>query len=64
MVNDLSLLLKVLAHMQNRAFVKRSIKSDLSGFENLALDEFKRYLFLSIDLSNNIAMLIIKGVQS
>ena len=31
MVNDLSLLLKVLAHMQNRAFVKRSIKSDLSG---------------------------------
>ena len=31
MVNDLSLLLKVLAHMQNRAFVKRSMKSDLSG---------------------------------
>ena len=31
MVNDLSLLLKVLAHMQNRTFVKRSMKSDLSG---------------------------------
>ena len=32
MVNDLSLLLKVLARMQNREFVKRSMKSDLSGF--------------------------------
>ena len=58
MVNDLSLLLKVLAHMQNREFVKRSMKSDLSGFTlkfllKMNLKDNSLYMLSQYQIINN-----------